>query len=74
MNYGSKCPTLFSDRGKEAMMKSDAEYFLRRASEEAHRAIASEQPEAASAHEDLSNFYSVRAARLLAAKDEPCEG
>lgn len=55
-------------------MKSDAEYFLRRASEEAHRAIASEQPEAASAHEDLSNFYSVRAARLLAAKDEPCEG
>ena len=50
-------------------MKTDTDYFLRRASEEARRAIASEEPKAAEVHEALSVHYSARAPTLLAAED-----
>lgn len=51
-------------------MKTDTDYFLRRASEEARRAIASEEPKAAEAHEALSILHSARALTLLVADDE----
>ena len=51
-------------------MKSETRYFLRRASEEAHRALAAQQPEAADAHEALSVRYSAKAIILLGEEDE----
>ena len=47
-------------------MESDTRYFLRRASEEARRAISSEQAEVADVHENLSVRYSAKALILLA--------
>ena len=46
-------------------MKPETRYFLRRASEEARRAIVADQPGAADAHEELSLRYSVKALDLL---------
>ena len=51
-------------------MKSETRYFLQRASEEARRAIKSEEPRVASVHEALSVRYSAKALTLLAAEDE----
>ena len=51
-------------------MKAETKYLLRRASEEAHRAIGSEKPEAANVHEALSVRYSVKALILLMEDDE----
>jgi hypothetical protein len=52
-------------------MESTTEFLLRRASEESLRAIASGQPEAADAHEELAIRYSSKAAAALADGDEP---
>jgi hypothetical protein len=51
-------------------MKLETRYFLRRASEEALRAVSSEKPEAANVHEALSVRYSAKALILLAEDDE----
>ena len=51
-------------------MKPETKSLLRRAKEEAHRAIISEKPEAANAHEALSVRYSAKALVLLAEDDE----
>lgn len=50
-------------------MKSETEYLLRRASEEVHRAIISEKPEAAKVHEALSVRYSAKAVIQLLQED-----
>lgn len=42
-------------------MQSETKYFLRRASEEAQRAISSDGPAVADAHEALSVRYSAKA-------------
>jgi len=51
-------------------MKAETKYLLRRASEEAHRAISSEKPEAAHVHEAMSVRYSAKALSLLIEDDE----
>ncbi len=51
-------------------MRSETEYYLRRASEEAYRAIRSEGAEAADVHEALSVRYSAKALILLEEEDE----
>jgi hypothetical protein len=51
-------------------MKSETEYLLRRAGEEAHKAISSEKPEAARVHEALSVHYSAKAVIQLLEEDE----
>lgn len=51
-------------------MKSETRYLMRRASEEAKRAICSEKPEAADVHEALSVRYSAKALILLIEDDE----
>jgi len=48
---------------------SDTEYYLRRAKEEAHRALTSARPEVAAAHRGLSIGYSAKA--LLARVNAP---
>ena len=50
-------------------MKSETEYFLRRASEETRRALISAAPEAAAAHETMSLRYSAKALALLDEED-----
>ena len=50
-------------------MKSETEYFLKRASEETRRALTSEVPEAAEAHETMSVRYSAKALALLDEED-----
>lgn len=50
-------------------MRSETEYFLKRASEETRRALTSEAPEAAEAHETLSVRYSAKALALLDEED-----
>jgi len=50
-------------------MKSETEYFLKRASEETRRALTSEAPEAAEAHETMSVRYSAKALALLDEED-----
>ncbi len=52
-------------------MKTETEFLLRRASEESRKAISSDQPEAADAHEELAVRYSVKAAAALSDDDEP---
>ena len=54
---------------ERAKMDTDTDYFLRRASEEARRAIASDEPKAAEVHEALSVRYSAKALTLLVAED-----
>ncbi len=51
-------------------MRSETQYFLRRATEEAYRAIRSERPEAADVHEALSVRYSAKAVMLLVEEDQ----
>jgi hypothetical protein len=51
-------------------MKPETRYLLLRASEEARRAINSEQPEAASVHQALSVRYSAKAVTLILAEDD----
>ncbi len=50
-------------------METETKYYLRRASEEAHRALSATQPQAAAAHEALSVRYSAKALTLLADED-----
>lgn len=54
-------------------MKPETQYLLRRASDEALRAISSQQPEAADVHESLSVRYSAKALILIAEEDEESE-
>ena len=51
-------------------MRSETQYFLKRASEEAQRALTSDAPKAAEAHDAMSVRYSARARALLAEEDE----
>ncbi len=51
-------------------MRSETQYFLRRAREEAYRAIRSEQAEEADAHQALSVRYSTKAVMLLVEDDQ----
>ncbi len=51
-------------------MRSETQYFLRRAREEAYRAIRSERPEVADVHEVLSVRYSAKAVMLLVEEDQ----
>jgi hypothetical protein len=50
-------------------MRPETEYFLMRASEEAHRALTSAAPEASDAHETMALCYSARALALLDEED-----
>ncbi len=50
-------------------MQSDARYFLRRASEEARRALRSNEPAVAEVHDTMSLRYSAKATSLLAEED-----
>jgi len=52
-------------------MEEETEFLLKRASQEARRAIAAEHPEAAEAHEELSLRYSAKAVALLNEEDGP---
>lgn len=54
-------------------MKDETEFLLKRASQEAHLAINSEQAEAADVHEELSVLYSAKAVALLHEKDAATE-
>ena len=47
-------------------MGTELEYCMRRARQEAHRALACNEPEAAAAHQKLSIRYSARAFMLRA--------
>jgi hypothetical protein len=47
-------------------VERETEFLLRRAHEEALKAIRSDQPEAADVHEAMAVSYSVKAAELLA--------
>ena len=51
-------------------MEGETTYLLRRAGEEAQRAVSSEKPEAANVHEAMSVRYSARALILLIEDDE----
>jgi len=51
-------------------MRSETEYFLKRASEEAQRALTSDAPKAAEAHDTMSVRYSAKARALFAEEDE----
>ena len=50
-------------------MEQETEFLLKRASEEARRAIISEKPEAAGAHEELARRYSAKAVAALHQED-----
>ena len=52
-------------------MENLTEFLLRRASEESLKAIASDQPEAADAHEEMAIRYSSKAVVALANADRP---
>lgn len=47
-------------------MDRETVFLLRRASEESRKAISSDRPEAADAHQGLAILYSVKAAEALA--------
>ena len=51
-------------------MESETRYLLRRASEEATRAIGAEKREAADIHESLAARYSAKALILLVEQDD----
>jgi hypothetical protein len=51
-------------------METEAEYLLRRASEEARRALGADKPEAADIHSALSVRYSAKAVTLLMEEDD----
>ena len=50
-------------------MEEETEFLLKRASQEARRAIAAEHPEAAEAHEEMSIRYSAKAVASLHDRD-----
>ena len=52
-------------------MESEAEYLLKRASDESRKAISSDLPEVADAHEELAIRYSAKAVTALSVDDEP---
>jgi hypothetical protein len=52
------------------MVNEELEYCLTRAREEAHRALRSNQPEAAAVHQRLSVRYSARAFMLRAGEND----
>jgi hypothetical protein len=52
------------------MVNNELEYCLTRAREEAHRALRSNQPEAAAVHQRLSVRYSARAFMLRATEND----
>lgn len=52
------------------MVSNELEFCLRRAREEAHRALRSEQPEVAAAHQRMSVRYSARAFMLRAGEND----
>ena len=52
-------------------MEEETEFLLKRASQEARRAIAAEHPEAAEAHEEMALRYSAKAVALLHDQDGP---
>lgn len=52
------------------MVSSELEFCLKRAREESRRALRSEQPEVASAHQRMSVRYSARAFMLRAAEND----
>lgn len=52
------------------MVSSELEFCLRRAREEARRALRSEQPEVAAAHQRMSVRYSARAFMLRATEND----
>jgi|GEM_PF-6405362 hypothetical protein len=52
------------------MSGTELEYCMMRARQEAHRALACNEPEAASAHQQLSVRYSARAFMLHRDNDE----
>ena len=54
-------------------MEEETEFLLKRASEEARQAIASESPEAAEAHKELALRYSVKAVALLHEEVDPSD-
>lgn len=49
----------------------EAAFLLRRAEEEAIRALTTDQPDAAAAHHGLAILYTDRARRELAGADDP---
>jgi len=51
-------------------MRSETQYFLKRASEEAQRALRSDAPKAAEAHDTMSVHYYAKARALFAEEDE----
>jgi hypothetical protein len=55
------------------MVSNELEFCLMRAREEAHRALRSEQPEVAAAHQRMSVRYSARAFMLRAAENDVVE-
>lgn len=54
-------------------MEEETEFLLRRASQEARRAIASKSPEAAEAHEEMALRYSAKAVASLKDGDSPAD-
>ncbi|HEV2080521.1 MAG TPA: hypothetical protein VGR19_11585 [Allosphingosinicella sp.] len=50
-------------------MERETEFLLRRASQEARRAINCDQPEAAQAHDEMARRYSARAVAALHKQD-----
>ena len=52
-------------------MEEETEFLLKRASQEARRAIAAEHPEAAEAHEEMALLYSAKAVASLQDEDGP---
>lgn len=52
------------------MMSNELEYCMKRAREESRRALRSNRPETAAAHQRLSIKYSARAFLLRAQEDE----
>jgi hypothetical protein len=54
-------------------MEEETEFLLKRASQEARRAIACEHPDAAEAHEQMALRYSAKAVALLQDEDEPAD-
>jgi hypothetical protein len=52
-------------------MEEETQFLLKRASQEARRAIASAHPEAEEAHKELSLRYSAKAVAALSGGDGP---
>jgi hypothetical protein len=64
-------PADYIDLLGDCAMESEAEYLLKRASDESRKAISSDLPEVADAHEELAIRYSAKAVTALSVDDEP---